>query len=164
MAATDGHAKNYSIFIQPSDRFVMTPLYDVLSMWPYFGSGPSQFVRRQAGLAMAMRSKHTHYKLDTIQTRHWHGLAMPHGGQPVWQAMLALVDSVGPALDVVQSRLPKDFNAKLWVAISQGMRIQAQGFIAGPVELTTSANASESSHQHDDILSKHQDCRNQVLT
>ena len=41
MAATDGHAKNYSIFLHPGDRYVMTPLYDILSMWPYFGSGPT---------------------------------------------------------------------------------------------------------------------------
>jgi serine/threonine protein kinase HipA of HipAB toxin-antitoxin module len=33
MAATDGHAKNYSIFLQPGDTYVMTPLYDILSVW-----------------------------------------------------------------------------------------------------------------------------------
>ena len=51
MAATDAHAKNYSIFLQPGDNYSMTPLYDGLSMWPYFGRSPNHYNRRQAGLA-----------------------------------------------------------------------------------------------------------------
>ena len=70
MAATDGHAKNCSIFLQPGDSYVMTPLYDVLSMWPYFGKGRNQFNRKRAGLAMAKRSKNVHYAFNTIHTRH----------------------------------------------------------------------------------------------
>lgn len=51
MAATDGHAKNCSIFLQPGDTYVMTPLYDILSLWPYFGKSPNQHNRRPgAGL------------------------------------------------------------------------------------------------------------------
>ena len=45
----------------------MTPLYDVLSMWPYFGDGPNQFRPRKAGLAMAVRSKNAHYLFHTIE-------------------------------------------------------------------------------------------------
>jgi HipA-like protein len=75
LGATDGHAKNFSIFLQPGDSYVMTPLYDILSMWPYAGEGPRQFRRKKAGLAMAVRSKNAHYSFDEIQTRHWHQLA-----------------------------------------------------------------------------------------
>ena len=38
MAATDGHAKNYSVFLQPGDSYIATPLYDVLSVFPYIGT------------------------------------------------------------------------------------------------------------------------------
>jgi serine/threonine-protein kinase HipA len=47
MAATDGHAKNFSIYLDRGDAYRMTPLYDVLSMWPYFGDGASQFRQRK---------------------------------------------------------------------------------------------------------------------
>ena len=131
MAATDGHAKNHSIFLQPGDSYVMTPLYDIMSMWPYFGDGPSRFNRRQAGLAMAMRAKNAHYKLETIQPRHWHQLAMKHGGPAVWDAMQALVERVGPALAAVEEKLPRGFPGRTWGAISEGMRTEAHRFVEG---------------------------------
>ena len=130
MAATDGHAKNYSIFLQPGDSYVMTPLYDILSMWPYFGKGPNQFNRRRAGLAVAMRSKNVHYALDTIHTRHWHQLVMKNGGPAVWDAMLGLVEQVEPALAAVEKRLPKSFHGRSWEAISKGMKGEADRFRA----------------------------------
>ncbi len=134
MAATDGHAKNYSIFLQPGDSYVMTPLYDILSMWPYFGTGPNRFNRRQAGLAMATRAKNAHYRLGTIQPRHWHQLAMKHGGPAVWEAMQALVERVEPALAAVEKRLPKGFPGRTWEAIATGMRAEARRFREGAPE------------------------------
>ena len=106
MAATDGHAKNFSIYLRRGDAYEMTPLYNVLSMWPYFVNSPSQFNQRKAALAMAIRSKNTHYLLHTMQARHWHQLAMKNGGPSVWQAMLALVARVDEALAAVEHRLP----------------------------------------------------------
>lgn len=131
MAATDGHAKNYSIFLLGGDDYTMTPLYDVLSMWPYIGTGPNQFTWRKAGLAMAVRSKNAHYTFHTILTRHWHGLAMKHGGPAVWQKMLVLVEHVEHAIAAVQQTLPSGFPEKTWSAISEGMRAQAKRFDAG---------------------------------
>ena len=135
MAATDGHAKNYSIFLQPGDSYVMTPLYDILSMWPYFGVGPNRFNRRQAGLAMAMRAKNTHYKLQTILPRHWHALAMKHGGPAVWESMKALVERVEPALAVVERGLPTGFPGRTWETISAGMRAEAKRFREGAAQV-----------------------------
>lgn len=135
MAATDGHAKNYSIFLQPGGSYVMTPLYDMLSMWPYFGAGPHQFNRRQAGLAMAMRAKNAHYKLETIQPRHWRELAIKHGGPAVWEAMQALVERVEPALAAVEGKLPAGFPGRTWETISKGMRTEAQRFAGGAARL-----------------------------
>ena len=34
LRAIDGHAKNFSLFLNPGGRFQLTPLYDVLSAWP----------------------------------------------------------------------------------------------------------------------------------
>lgn len=34
LGATDGHAKNFSIFIDKGDQYRLTPLYDILSAFP----------------------------------------------------------------------------------------------------------------------------------
>ena len=107
----------------------MTPLYDVLSMRPYFGEGNNQFKQRKAGLAMAIRSRNAHYHFHTIQARHWKQLATKNGGQAVWEDMVALVESVDEALAEVEGELPKDFPGETREAISTGMRGEAKRFL-----------------------------------
>ncbi len=65
LAAIDGHAKNFSIFLSP-DGYRLTPLYDVVSAapWPEF---PDQKIK----LAMALGSKN-YYRLHQIQLRHFY--------------------------------------------------------------------------------------------
>ncbi len=128
MAATDGHAKNYSVFLAREDLYTMTPLYDVLSVWPYIGDAANQIRWKGAELAMAVRSKNAHYSLRTIQPRHWEALAMKNGGEPVWQAMCRLVGKVGPTLDVLRRKLPATFPTRIFNAVASGMAAQAQQF------------------------------------
>lgn len=142
LAATDGHAKNYSLFLHPGDAYVMTPLYDVLSIFPYVGDGPNQFRWRKAELAFALRSRNVHYQLHSQQPRHWHALAMKCGGAPVWARMLAQVEGVGPALDAVEGHLPADFPERTWLSIARGMRAQAAAFRAGCVSGGAPARAA----------------------
>lgn len=37
LAATDGHAKNFSVFIEASGSYRLTPFYDILSIYPTIG-------------------------------------------------------------------------------------------------------------------------------
>ncbi|WP_288407647.1 HipA domain-containing protein [uncultured Herbaspirillum sp.] len=131
LAATDGHAKNFSLHLHAGGRYEMTPLYDVLSMWPYFGKGPNQFRARQTGPAMILRGRNAHRYFHTIEARHWRQLALQHGGEPVWQAMLALVQGSDAALEVVQAQLPADFPLRTWERISQGVRSHRERFLRG---------------------------------
>jgi serine/threonine-protein kinase HipA len=131
MGATDGHAKNYSIFLERGDSYVCTPLYDVLSIFPYVGDGANQFRWRKVGPAMALRSKNVHWHFHDIEPRHWHALAAKHGGPPVWEAMVRLVQRVDPALDQIGCTLPQDFPPRTWQAIAHGMRSQTARFLAG---------------------------------
>ena len=135
LAATDGHAKNFSIHLLRGDAYEMTPLYDIISTWPYFGNGPNQFQPRKAGLAMAIRSKNAHHVFHTIQARHWHGLAMKNGGIDVWNAMLDMVASVDDALSEIEALLPSDFPAWTWESISRGMRSEAARFLSGVTDI-----------------------------
>ena len=131
LAATDGHAKNFSLHLHAGGRYEMTPLYDVLSMWPYFGRGPNQFNLRHAGPAMIMRSRNQHRHFHTIEARHWQQLAQRHGGEATWQAMLGLVQAADGALSRVEASLPADFPMRTWERIAQGVRSHAGRFLRG---------------------------------
>jgi serine/threonine-protein kinase HipA len=135
LAATDGHAKNLSIFLRQGDTYTMTPLYDVISVWPYLGEAPNQIHWKRASLAMALRSKDVHVALHGIEARHWHALAAKHGGPPVWQQMRTLVGNADSAIESVHSRLPRGFPVRTWERIAQGMRAQARRFEAGAAAL-----------------------------
>ena len=131
MAATDGHAKNFSIHHRRGGRFALTPLYDVLSAWPIIGNGPNHIAYQRAKLAMAIRGeKNMHYALRDIQARQWQRLAQLCG-PAVWERMQALVAGVDDALARVEGELPKDFPARVWEAVAKGMRQQARRFQAG---------------------------------
>lgn len=131
LGATDGHAKNYSIFLQRGDTYITTPLYDVLSVFPYVGDGANQIRWRKAGPAMALRSKNAHWHFYDIEPRHWHALAMKYGGATVWKAMVNLVQGAESALDQVGRDLPKDFPPRTWETISRGVRSQTARFLTG---------------------------------
>ena len=124
LAATDGHAKNFSVFLLPDGRYRMTPLYDVISLWPVIGKEPNHVPWPSAKLAMAIRSKNAHYTLQSILPRHWQATASTAGVAGVWEAMLDMVDLVEPALKALQARLPSDFPARTAEAVFEGVRLQ----------------------------------------
>lgn len=131
MAATDGHAKNFSLFLEAGGHFRMTPLYDVLSVWPIIGNGPNQLSPRRAKLAMALRSKDAHYHLHEVHTRRWRALAQQSGVPDAFDAMSALVESVSAALSRVESALPPDFPERVWMPLRRGMLAHATKFNQG---------------------------------
>lgn len=133
LAAIDGHAKNYSLFLQRGDEYEMTPLYDILSAWPYIGPGRNQLSWHKAGLAMALRSKNAHYHFKDILPRQWHDLAMRNGGPQLWEAMRELAAKVEGALGSIEQHLPKDFPAHTWDSIATGMKAAAIRFLSDPI-------------------------------
>ena len=66
--ATDGHAKNFSIFLQQGGRFRLTPLYDVMSVQPAFDAG--QLRRNQMKFALSV-GDNRHYVVYEIMPRHF---------------------------------------------------------------------------------------------
>jgi serine/threonine-protein kinase HipA len=67
LGATDGHAKNFSIFLNPTG-FQLTPLYDVLSSLPSLDA--KQIQRKQFKLAMSVGKNH-HYLIHQVLPRHF---------------------------------------------------------------------------------------------
>jgi serine/threonine-protein kinase HipA len=65
LAAIDGHAKNFSIFLTPGG-YKLTPIYDVMSAAPY-----PEFPVQKIKLAMAIGNK-CYYRLNPVQLRHFY--------------------------------------------------------------------------------------------
>lgn len=142
LAAIDGHAKNFSLFVLPGGRYRMTPLYDVLSAWPLMGTGPNHLQYKKAKLAMAVRSKTAHYKLSEIQYRHWEALAQRSGVEGAWAAMLDMTQRLDAALSAVEQRLPGDFPRPLAQAIFKGTRRHLTQFHRGATAAAESTATS----------------------
>lgn len=133
LAAPDGHAKNFSVFIEPEGRFRMTPLYDVMSAWPVTGVGPNLFDRKKLKLAMSVRGKNKHERIESIQRRHWNETAkrnaMGADFESVIEQVLAAVPGV---IERVAAELPAGFSARVSEGIFEGLRAQAQRLAAMP--------------------------------
>ena len=131
LAATDGHSKNFSISLGPSGTFKLTPLYDVLSAWPVIGRGVRQLPYQDAKLAMAVVGRNRHYRMQEIQARHWHALAITHGGLPLWQQMQRMVDSALQAFENMAGQLPSGFPETVFSRIRDGVAAQRARFATG---------------------------------
>jgi serine/threonine-protein kinase HipA len=131
LAATDGHAKNFSIFLLPGAQYRLTPLYDILSAWPIMGDGANNVRPQRAKLAMALRSRNTHYRLADIQTRHWRTLARQSGVADAFAVMVQLVEHVTTALALVEQELPPNFPERVWLSIKNGMLQHQRRFLGG---------------------------------
>lgn len=121
MGATDGHAKNFSIFISPGGRFRMTPLYDVISAQPSVDS--KQILWRQFRLAMAFGTK-PHYQIRQIAPRHFFETADQTGiGRQVIESVIQeLLDGAAPAVESVVASLPREFPDEIASSIEAGIK------------------------------------------
>ncbi|MDP3139207.1 MAG: HipA domain-containing protein, partial [Burkholderiaceae bacterium] len=143
LAAIDGHAKNFSLFVLPGGRYRMTPLYDVLSAWPLMDTRPNALQYKKTKLAMAVRGKTAHYKLSEIQRRHWEALARRSGVDGAWDAMLDMTHHLDGALAAIEQRLPADFPVALAHTVFQGVRRHLKQFNQGPLLADEAAAAGE---------------------
>jgi len=90
LAAIDGHAKNFSLFLTPGG-YRLTPLYDVMSAAPY-----PEFPAQKVKLAMALGNKN-HYRLQQIQIRHFYQTGRKAGLREqdmdsIFSALIARID------------------------------------------------------------------------
>jgi serine/threonine-protein kinase HipA len=130
LAATDGHAKNFSIFHR-RNGYGLTPCYDVISAWPVIGNKARQLQPQKVRMAMAMRSgSRPHYRWDEIQPRHFKSLADRLPDANLWASMLELARRVADAVATVEKQLPGDFKESVWTSITKGLAKKADEFLA----------------------------------
>lgn len=120
IGATDGHAKNFSVFIGPGGTCRLTPLYDVLTAQPSLAA--RRIERKQMKLAMSV-GKSRHYRLERVLGRHFVQTGERAGLSK--KRVLGLLDDIverAPgALDAVEVKLPPDFPADIHDAVREAV-------------------------------------------
>ncbi|WP_395753716.1 type II toxin-antitoxin system HipA family toxin [Prosthecobacter sp.] len=121
LGATDGHAKNFSVFLGPGGRFNLTPAYDVLTAQPCLQA--RQLHKKQMRLAMFVGDSR-HYRMDYIQGRHFIQTTV-RAGLPAALAEEVLADVAGraeAALSAVEKQMPAGFPEEIHDAVQRGFR------------------------------------------
>jgi serine/threonine-protein kinase HipA len=131
LGATDGHAKNFSVFLRGGGTYALTPLYDVLSAYPVMGRGKGRIPRQKARLAMSLHGKSAHSQLDYVMPRHWADEARRSGVPDMLQGMIWLATSVPDAIRRVETELPDDFPVHVWESIATGLATASASFLDG---------------------------------
>jgi len=127
LCATDGHAKNFSLFLRPGGRYQLTPLYDVLSAYPVLGEGPAKMSAHKVKMAMAVRSKNAHWKMRETLRRHWVALGARHGiltedGRQVELLIADVVARTPGVIGAVRAALPERFPEHVADSIFEGLQ------------------------------------------
>ena len=121
IGATDGHAKNFSVFLSPGGSYRMTPLYDILSAHPALNA--RQIERKQMKMAMSVGSSR-HYRFDQIHGRHFVQTAMQAGLSK--KSAMAIIEDVA-------ERAPKALETSTQ-ALHQGFPIAVAAAVKDAVE------------------------------
>lgn len=120
IGATDGHAKNFSVFLRPQNSFSLTPLYDVLTLQPFFDN--KQLHHRFFKLSMSV-GEGTQYQISHIAKEHF--LATGRKAGLSKERVGALVSTVhnqcDTALQAVENELPDDFPGYIHDSVKQAL-------------------------------------------
>jgi serine/threonine-protein kinase HipA len=128
LCAIDGHAKNFSVFIGPGGRYLLTPLYDVISAYPLMGTGANKLAPQKVRMAMAVHGKNRHYRWRDINRQHWLTTAAACGLARTEAERLigGLVVQVPDVVKTIAAELPADFPSSVAEPIFAGLRSAAE--------------------------------------
>jgi serine/threonine-protein kinase HipA len=127
LAATDGHAKNFSIFIEPGGSYCLTPMYDVISAYPLMQT--NALPKQKARMAMALRgTKKNNYHWSMIQPRHFVSMAkaINFSSRRAEQILVEMLEQVSSVTTQVAEKLPAGFPLNMSEPILNGMELLAQ--------------------------------------
>jgi len=133
IGATDGHAKNFSIFLSPGGGYRLTPLYDIVTAQPALVA--RQIERKQMKMAMSVGNSR-HYRFDRIHGRHFVQTAMRAGLSK--NRAISIVEEIAAkapeALDKTLGVLPTDFPPMIAEAVRDALMDRLRELeLEGPV-------------------------------
>jgi serine/threonine-protein kinase HipA len=126
LCAIDGHAKNFSLFLEAQGQYRLTPRYDVISAFPVLGRKHGTLASHKVKMAMAVEGESRHYRWSAIQPRHWQETARRCGIGAYWSKIAQdLVERTPAAVEAVTKELPKDFPSHVGTSILDGLKKSA---------------------------------------
>lgn len=123
IGATDGHAKNFSVFIQAGGSYRLTPFYDIISAFPVLGgTGIHGTGIHISDLKLAMglnASKGKKTAIDKIYPRHFLATAkvLKFPEVQMHEILSDFARMIPAALDNVKTSLPTDFPENVVTAV-----------------------------------------------
>lgn len=132
LAAIDGHAKNFSVFIQERGEFRLTPRYDVLSAYPVMGKKAAKIQGQKAKMAMAVWGKNRHYRWSEIRREHFLKTAADCKVPDADRIIDELIERTSSAIDKAGEKLPPKFPVGVLDAIFDGLRKAAKALARVP--------------------------------
>lgn len=126
IGATDGHAKNFSLYLGPGGAYHLAPLYDILTAQPSLDA--RQIERKQMRLAMSVGGNR-HYRIDDIHGRHFaQTVAEARLPEPLLRAAIdEIADAAGPALDRMEAELPAAFPDEIHASVRRALQARLRG-------------------------------------
>ncbi len=118
--ATDGYAKNFSVFLRPQNSFSLTPLYDVLTLQPFYDNKQLQHKIFKLSMSVGDRAQ---YQIPHISSEHFFATGRKAGLSK--ERIKVLVREVhkqcDTALQVVENALPDNFPAYIHNSVKQAL-------------------------------------------
>ncbi len=123
IGATDGHAKNFSIFLGIGGSFMLTPFYDVLTAQPFFDA--HQIQKKQMKMAMSV-GDNNHYKMEEISSRHFVQTAKKAGlpDYIIQEALKEIAETVEGAIQKIEERLPNNFPVEIHESVLNVLKLR----------------------------------------
>lgn len=118
IGATDGHAKNFSVFIQAGGSYRLTPFYDIISAFPVLGGTGIHI--SDLKLAMGLNaSKGKKTAIDKIYPQHFLATAkvLKFPEVQMHEILSDFARMIPAALDNVKNSLPTDFPENVVTAV-----------------------------------------------
>lgn len=126
LAAIDGHAKNFSIFLSAGGGYRLTPRYDILSAYPVLGHGARKLSAHKIRMAMAVRGANRHYRWKEISARHWLETARRCGFTEMKPVIEELIARTRQVVAQAEKSLPRNFPAHIGESILKGTAAAAR--------------------------------------
>jgi serine/threonine-protein kinase HipA len=120
LGATDGHAKNFSVFLRPGGGFQLTPFYDVLSAQPALDK--KQIPHNKYKLAMSV-GKSRKYQILNIVGRHFVETGKEAGLGPtiIKNVITDILEKAASAPERALALMPEDFAADIHESITRAI-------------------------------------------
>jgi serine/threonine-protein kinase HipA len=125
IGATDGHAKNFSLFLGHGGSFRLAPIYDVLTAQPSMDA--RKIERKQMKLAMSV-GQSRHYRIEDIEARHFIQTVERAGlpGSLASDALQEVAKAADNAMTTVETQLPTGFPEGIHASVKAGLVTRLQ--------------------------------------